>query len=310
MGDIFSRLAAVSDNSILFDPVSEYEISISFQPNCLKSANFIVGTRFSILDDTIFEEELRPWVWDIPQVQTKSQFVNLWPITDNLKRSAAFSEHSNGPRNVNWEWPFTRHWVNEVTRPSQNALGLWKSWYMKKHSQFHSGGGEIVPAGGIYFVNTQYFALDCQENNSLLPPLIEKHFTPTGLARYLHVTPNYKLHLVSIIPPLKTVLLTSGDFKTLLENSKHMKMVVEFNNNQVFLEDAVLQLEIKYNGLRWYLAHYPKLSSLIGILLFWTMSSFICLITTLGIFRFYETRPQIKKEDESILNLDTLLKQY
>ncbi|KAG7841988.1 hypothetical protein KL942_000726 [Ogataea angusta] len=306
--DFFVHLAAVKNDDLFNDPVSEYEFYMSFETNCLSPSKTIVGSRFSILDDTILNEELKPWELNLEHVSLKSQFVNLWPITDNLKRSLQFSSNSNRPHSIDWQWPRSRSFCNEQKPVVDPPSSSWKFWNSHKNTQIEGGGGEVVPGMGIYFVNTQYFTLDCKENHSFLPPLIEKHVAPPELASKLHYSPTHKLHLLSLQPPAQSLVCPTSDYKNILESSRHMKFVLEFNQNQAYLENARLQVVLKYSGLRWYLAQYPTLSFIIGVLLCWTVSSVVCVAVSAFLFSYYKKKMPPIKQDEAMTNLDSLLK--
>ncbi|KAG7895594.1 hypothetical protein KL906_005009 [Ogataea polymorpha] len=306
--DFFVHLAAVKNDNLFNDPVSEYEFYLSFEPKCLSSQKTIVGSRFSILDDTILNEELKPWELNLERVSLKSKFVNLWPITDNLKRSLHFSSDSNRPRSIEWQWPRSRSLCNEQDPIVDSPSSSWRFWNSHKNTKIEGGGGEVVPGMGIYYVNTQYFTLDCKENHSFLPPLMEKHVAPPELANKLHYSPTYNFHLLSLQPPAQSLVWSKSSYNDILENSRHMKFVLEFNQNQAFLENAKLRVVMKYNGLRWYLAQYPTLSFIAGVLICWTVSSVVCVAVSAFIFMYYKRTVPPIKQDKTMTNLDSLLK--
>ncbi|OWB63865.1 hypothetical protein B5S31_g5269 [[Candida] boidinii] len=53
------------------------------------------------------------------------------------------------------------------------------------------------------------------------------------------------------------------------------------DNSNEFKNDAVLLIEIKWKGFRYFLATYKKTSMFLGFLIFWSLSSFSCIISSI-----------------------------
>ncbi|ODV84321.1 hypothetical protein CANARDRAFT_208391 [[Candida] arabinofermentans NRRL YB-2248] len=324
----------------LSDFVSDFEVNLKFKCECLDTNGLIgsglVASRFSILDDSVLNHELKPWELDLKVVDLKSQYVNLWPITDNLRRSLLFDDNSNYLTNSDnlWSWPTERleadqHYLLDQQHQRSDGLKhetqqksifhLWKFWTSQQHIHrgVVGGGGEILHQKyGVYYTITRYFPISCPmlpstlmtaKKSKLIPPFLT-YFLPPILTEQLDYEPTRQLKLMSL--QLNAGLFNAWNMKNQEDIARHMKIVIEFNRPFVFFKDLELEVVRKFKGVRWIIYNYPTLSFLIGVSICWAVSSIICLSVSMLLYWYLTSEKTEMNEDDTYVTKTHLSKSF
>ena len=307
------------DPSLRHNSLSNFEITLRYRYIDMGSTNQgdqFVGLRFSILDDSLLNLRLKPWEISPHLLQEKSKHPRLWPITDNLPGIMRFDQTTNMLGSKTIEWPVQRSTVNasEVISLAENTessgkkrpSGLFSFWpsFLSRHTSRDSTSVGINRQG-IYHSRTVWFPKDGMVE--LLPSWISKFLLPPVANRVFQFAKFHDSNLVDVsFPAEKLPMFSSTALEHILEDSKHIKLVVEFGNPSIFITSADLEFTVKFKGFRHYLYHYKIVSFIIGVLAFWTVSSIICIILSYGLFIWIK-RKQSSKASLSRKQPDTLI---
>ncbi|VEU20192.1 DEKNAAC101046 [Brettanomyces naardenensis] len=302
------------DSSLQQNSLGDFEISLQYTYSSIGTvSDNLVGFRFSILDDSLLNNELRPWELDPSRSEAKQRHVRMWPVTDNLKGIVSFDSPTNRFRRDLIEWPATRS-ISDVdgerkVRSSPHLFSLLPNFLFGGNEDGDSDTLESF-SPGIYYTGTRWFRMD--KDVSLVPEWISAYFLPSFVGDWLTFHRNHHVGLVQVHFPLEKLSTGEAKMTRMVEDSKHIKLIVEFANENIYLESATLHFTVKFKGVRYYLFHYPTLFLFAGVTLFWTISSFICLLVSYGVFFYWRKQQQEKSEKIKqpmtiITNVETLL---
>lgn len=292
-----------ADPSLRHNSLSNFEITLRYKYTDLGGKDCqdpLVSLRFSILDDSLLNNKLRPWEISPRLLDEKSKHTKLWPITDNLPGITRFDQTTNVLRSNAIEWPLHRSTVNasdaisvaENTelrgkKRSSSLLSFWPS-FLSKHV---SANLQTVNGSrrGIYHSRTAWLLKD--STIELVPSWVMKYVLPPFLVGLFRFGKFHDFNLVDVsFPAEKLPMFSSQALQGILEDSKHIKLIVEFANPSIFITSADLDFTVKFKGFRHYLYHYKAASFILGVSAFWAISSVICVILSYGMFLWIKSK--------------------
>lgn len=141
------------------------------------------------------------------------------------------------------------------------------------------------------------FVLNCEEDyifhsNNRLVPYKLRHYVPpqlTDIRKIVNVNSPYSL--------------LSG--RQISESLSYNARIDVHRNTDVDDNHSFLEFYVQWDGIRYYMVTYYKTSMLVGIIIFWGFSSFVCLLTALVTWTKYneqseqDVRRNIKVKKES-----------
>lgn len=254
--------------------LSEFEITFKYAYSRLQNADAsdLLGVRFSVIDDSMLNGELTPWQFDPKFIDEKSRHTRLWPITDRLPGVTKFANDTNMFLDRSIAWPFDRSVVDgKTTKQSMHSMhSIGKSlllslWPESLQPSSEEPSSRFCP--GVYYTETRWIKMKSR----------------SWLSDWFH--PKRDLPLLDVrFPTDKLTILSRGKVNQLVEDSKHIKLVVEFTSPGIFVDRSDLEFTVRLQGLRYYFYHYRLAFLIMTTLLFWISSSLVCICVSYGLF--------------------------